>query len=61
MLFETCGTAHYWAREATACGHQPKLIPAHYVKPYRRRGKSDRIDTEAILEAHCQATPSFTH
>ena len=52
VLFESCGTAHYWARQASAAGHDPKIIPAQYVKPYRRRNKSDRIDTEALLEAH---------
>ena len=52
VLLESCGTAHYWARQAQAAGHHPEIIPAHYVKPYRRRGKTDRVDTEALLEAH---------
>ena len=52
VLFESCGTAHYWARQAIDAGHHPAIIPAQYVKPYRRRNKSDRIDTEALLEAH---------
>jgi len=52
VLMESCGTAHYWARQAQAAGHRAELVPAHYVRPYRRRGKTDRIDTEAILEAH---------
>ena len=52
VLMESCGTAHYWARQARVAGHHPELIPAHYVRPYRRRGKNDRVDTEAILEAH---------
>ena len=52
---ESCGTAHYWARQAQAAGHQVEFVPAHYVKPYRRRNKTDRVDTEALLEAHrCQ-------
>ena len=55
FLAEACGTAHFWARQAQSAGHRAELIPAHYVKPYRRRGKTDRVDTEAILEAHrCQ-------
>ena len=55
VLMEACGGAHAWARQAQAAGHTVRLIPAQYVKPYRRRGKSDRIDTEAILEAYrCQ-------
>ena len=52
VLVESCGTAHFWARQAIAVGHKPFIIPAQYVKPYRRRNKSDRIDTEALLEAH---------
>ena len=49
---ESCGTAHFWGRFATDAGHHVQLIPAHYVKPYRRRGKTDRADTEALLQAH---------
>ena len=52
VLMESCGTAHYWARQAQAAGHDVEIIPAQYVKLYRRRGKTDRIDTEALLEAH---------
>ncbi len=52
VLLESCGTAHFWARQAIDAGHRPLIIPAQYVKPYRRRHKSDRIDTEALLEAH---------
>lgn len=37
VLFESCGTAHFWARQAAAAGHHPVIIPAQYVKPYRRR------------------------
>ena len=52
VLMESCGTAHFWGRFATDAGHLVQLIPAHYVKPYRRRGKTDRADTEALLQAH---------
>jgi transposase len=48
---EACGSAHYWARELAALGHEPRLIPAQYVKPYLKRGKTDVRDAEAILEA----------
>jgi transposase len=48
---EACATAHYWARELTALGHEVRLIPPHYVKPYVRRNKSDRADAAAICEA----------
>lgn len=55
VLMESCSTAHYWARQAQAQGHEAIIIPAQYVKPYRRRAKTDRTDTEALLEAHrCQ-------
>lgn len=52
VVMESCGTAHFWGRFATDAGHHVQLIPAHYVKPYRRRGKTDRADTEALLEAY---------
>lgn len=47
-----CGTAHFWARRAQEAGHQASIIPAQYVGSYRRRGKTDRLDTEALLESH---------
>lgn len=52
VLMEACGTAHYWARQALAAGHQVEIIPAQYVAPYRRRNKTDRADVEALIEAH---------
>jgi transposase len=48
---EACGTAHHWAREITALGHEVKLLPPSYVKPYVERGKTDAADAEAICEA----------
>jgi transposase len=48
---EACGTAHHWAREIRALGHEVRLIPASYVKPYVKRGKTDAADAEAICEA----------
>lgn len=48
---EACSTAHYWARELMALGHQVRLVPPAYVKPYVKRGKNDAIDAEAICEA----------
>src|SRR5919106_2536515 len=38
---EACSTAHYWARELIALGHEVRLMPAAYVKPYVKRGKND--------------------
>ena len=37
---EACGTAHHWGRELTALGHDVRLMPAGYVKPYVKRGKN---------------------
>jgi transposase len=48
---EACATAHHWARLIGASGHQVRLIPPSYVKPYVRRGKTDAADAEAICEA----------
>jgi len=48
---EACGTAHFWARELVALGHEVKIIPPSYVKAYVRRGKNDAVDAEAICEA----------
>lgn len=39
---EACGGTHYWAREITALGHEVRLIPPAYVKPYVKRGKTER-------------------
>ena len=43
---EACSSAHHWARELTALGHEVRLIPPMYVKPFVTRGKSDAIDAE---------------
>ena len=48
---EACSGAHYWARELTLRGHDVRLMPPNYVKPYVKRGKTDAIDAEAICEA----------
>jgi transposase len=48
---EACATAHYWARELRALGHEVRLMPAQYVKAYIRRNKNDAADAEAICEA----------
>jgi transposase len=52
VVMEACSGSHFWARELTARGFDVILLPPHYVKPYRRRNKTDRADCEAILEAH---------
>jgi transposase len=56
---EACGGAHFWAREISALGHDVRLIPAAYVKPYVKRGKTDAIDAEAICEAVSRPTMRF--
>jgi transposase len=49
---EACATAHHWAREIRRFGHDVRLIPPAYVKPYVRRGaKNDAADAAAICEA----------
>ena len=48
---ETCGTAHYWGRTLRALGHEVRLIPAAYVKPFVRRNKTDARDAAAICAA----------
>ena len=47
---EACGGSHHWARELTRLGHEVKLIPPQYVKPYVKRGKNDAADAEAGAE-----------
>ncbi|MBN8841824.1 MAG: transposase, partial [Sphingomonadales bacterium] len=41
---EACSTSHHWARELIALGHDVRLMPAQYVKPYVKRGKNDASD-----------------
>jgi transposase len=48
---EPCGSAHYWARELVAMGHQVVLMPPAYIKPYVKRGKNDAVDVAAVCEA----------
>ena len=45
---EACGSAHYWARELMALGHEARIMPPAYVKPYIRRQKNDASDAAAI-------------
>jgi transposase len=56
---EACGTSHYWAREITKLGHEVRLMPPAYVKPYVKRGKSDAGDAEAICEAVTRPTMRY--
>jgi len=56
---EACSTAHYWAREIRSLGHEVRLLPPSYVKPYVKRGKTDAVDAEAICEAVTRPTMRF--
>jgi transposase len=56
---EACGTSHHWARELSRLGHQVRLMPPAYVKPYVKRGKNDVVDAEAICEAVTRPTMRF--
>src|SRR5436189_366961 len=48
---EACATAHHWARELIALGHETRLMPPSYVKAYVKRNKHDVADAEAICKA----------
>ena len=56
---EACATAHYWGRELRALGHDVRLMPPQYVKPYVKRNKSDAADAEAICEAVARPSMRF--
>lgn len=59
VALEACSSAHHWARSLIALGHQVKLIPPAYVKPYVRRNKNDAADAAAICEAVGRPTMRF--
>jgi transposase len=56
---EACATSTYWAREIRKLGHEVRLIPPAYVKPYVRRQKNDRTDAAAICEAVSRPSMRF--
>src|SRR5918911_26257 len=51
VVLEACGAAHHWARELTKLGHQVRLMPPQYVRPYVKTNKHDAADAEACCEA----------
>ena len=51
VAMEACATAHGWGREIGRLGHEVRLIPPIYVKPFVKRQKNDAADAEAIAEA----------
>jgi transposase len=56
---EACGGSHHWARLLRSLGHEVKMLPPQYVKPYLKRGKNDAADAEAICEAMSRPTMRF--
>ncbi len=59
VAMEACGGAHFWGREIGRLGHEVRLIPPAYVKPFVKRQKSDAADAEAIAEAAQRPTMRF--
>ena len=59
VAMEACSTSHYWAREITKAGHNVRLIPPIYVKPFVKRQKNDATDAEAIVEAMLRPNMRF--
>ena len=51
IVMEACGSAHYWGRRFRRLGHGVELLPAHDVRPYVHRTKTDRADAAGLWEA----------
>ncbi|MEG3150479.1 IS110 family transposase [Sphingomonas sp. ZT3P38] len=56
---EACGSAHHWGRTLMALGHDVRLMPPAYVKPYVKRQKNDAADAAAICEAVTRPSMRF--
>jgi transposase len=59
VSMEACGGAHYWARELIRQGHTVRIIAAEFVQAFRKSGKNDANDAEAICTAVRQANMRF--
>jgi len=59
VAMEACASAHHWGRAIGDLGHDIKLIPPAYVKPFVKRQKNDMADAEAIAEAASRPTMRF--
>jgi transposase len=56
FVMEACNAAHHWARTLARLGHEVRLLPPQYVRPYVHRSKTDAADAAALLEAsRCQS------
>lgn len=56
---EACSGAHHWGRRLQGMGHEVRLMPPSYVKPYVKRGKTDAADAAAICEAVTRPSMRF--
>jgi len=56
---EACTGAHHWARQLTALGFDARIIAPRFVIPYRKSGKNDGNDAEAICEATARPAMRF--
>ena len=59
VAMEACASAHHWGREIMQLGHDVRLVPPIYVKPFVKRQKNDAADAEAICEAAQRPTMRF--
>lgn len=59
VAMEACATSHYWGREIGTLGHETRLIPPIYVKPFVKRQKNDANEAEAIAEAASHPTMRY--
>lgn len=59
VAMEACGSAYFWARMMEDLGHEVRLVPPIYVKPFVKRQKNDSADAEAIAEAASRSNMRF--